>query len=81
MKKALEEQNSTRHLTLGPGHYDPKNTATIKKSPSVSFGKQGAQDKGKDNLYEMAELVVGRGNMAERVNAARETIQEYLGAG
>ena len=29
----------------------------------------------------MAEIVIGRGNMAERVNAAREKIQEYLGAG
>ena len=24
LKKAIEDQNSSRHLTLGPGHYDPK---------------------------------------------------------
>ena len=81
LKKAIEDQNSSRHLTLGPGHYDPKQTAIIKKSPSVSFGKQGALDTGKDNLYEMAEIVIGRGNMAERVNAAREKIKNYLGSG
>jgi len=28
-------------LTLGPGHYDPKNAATVRKAPSVSFGMIG----------------------------------------
>ena len=34
-----------------------------------------------DGLADMADLVTGRGNMAERVTAARERIQEYLGSG
>ena len=52
----------------------------MKRSPSLSFTRVGLTGPVvAEGLADMADLVTGRGNMAERVTAARERIQEYLG--
>jgi len=82
LKRALEEQKNAKSQHVGPGHYDPKPNATMKRSPSLSFTKHGLTGPAlAEGLADMADLVTGRGNMAERVTAARERIHEYLGSG
>jgi len=39
LKRALEEQKHAKSQHVGPGHYDPRHNATMKKSPSLSFTK------------------------------------------
>jgi len=75
LKRALEEQKNAKSQHIGPGHYDPRQGLTMKKSPSLSFTKHGLTGPAlAEGLADMAELVTGRGNMAERVTAARERI-------
>ena len=81
LKRALEDQRAAKDNHVGPGHYEPNMAFTMRKSPSARFTTAALAEGPKGPIDGLAEIVSGTGNMAERVNAARGKIQEYLGQG
>jgi len=79
LKRALEDQRAAKDNHVGPGHYEPNTAFTMKKSPSARFTTASLSLGAKGPIDGLADIVSGTGNMAERVNAARGKIKEYLG--
>ena len=79
LKRALEDHRAAKDNHVGPGHYEVNTAATMKKSPSARFTTASLPGVAKGPIDGLADIVSGTGNMAERVNAARGKIKEYLG--
>lgn len=65
----------------GPGFYDPFTKYLQKGSPSARFPTvfdRAAFSEKKISGGELADLIMGHGNMVQKVNAAQHQIKEYL---
>lgn len=76
----MDVQRTAQNTVVGPGTYDPISNAVDKKSPSARFKTipVSLEDKLK-SMESLADIVVGPGNMANKVKSGRERIQKYFG--